>query len=450
MEPETVIEAVSVVKSYPLYGSPRERLLDAAGFFRHVRRNERRALDNVSFTAARGEALGLVGSNGAGKSTMLKIIAGVVQPDSGSVRVSGKVSALLELGAGFHPDYTGVENVILTGRIMGVSRSEMEKRLPEILAFADIGDYAYQPVRTYSSGMFARLAFASSTSVDADVLIVDEALSVGDTFFQNRCFRRFEELRAGGTTLLIVSHDLETIRRMTERCLWLESGRVKMYGGSREVCNAYAAEIHRKENMDYKKAEVPGYSPGFTDAASGGAEFDPMKYPAITGNRGDITHKKVRIRSCCFEDSGGRIVREIWCAKQYRLVILFETDMDLPECICGYVLQNKKGVSIVNSNTLTVQGGSTFRVMAGSVCRVCFSFTLPELYEDEYLVDCAVADGPSVMSNEMLAWCYGALSVTVRNERPCLAMMDIPSETEIDIQKGSYGRSVMKKCTDMI
>ncbi len=442
MKPETVIEAVRIAKTYPLYSSPRERLLDAAGLFRRDRTNERRALDDVSFSAERGEALGFVGSNGAGKSTLLKIIAGVVQPDSGAVRVGGKAAALLELGAGFHPDYTGVENVILTGRIMGVSRSEMEKRIPEILAFADIGDYAFQPVRTYSSGMFARLAFASATSVDADILIVDEALSVGDTYFQNRCFRRFEELKAGGTTLLIVSHDLETMRRMTEKCLWLEQGRVRMYGESRMVCNAYAAEIHKKENLDYKKAQ---HTSDLPSAAPDTAEWNPGKYPVITGRVGDITHPKVRIISCCFEDSGGNVVREIWCGKPYRLVILFETGMDLPECIAGYVLQNKKGMSIVNSNTLTVRGGSVFRVMAGSVCRVCFSFTLPELYEDEYLVDCAVANGPSVMSNEMLAWCYGALSVTVRNDRPCLAVMDIPAETEIDIQlnhmEGVVGRS---------
>ncbi|MBQ9064896.1 MAG: ATP-binding cassette domain-containing protein [Blautia sp.] len=480
---EAVIDARDVGKSYRLYDRPFDRAAEALSFGKNMRSTEKKALSGITFKVHRGETVGLIGSNGAGKSTLLKIIAGVVKADKGSIKINGKVSALLELGAGFDPDYTGYENVMLTGRIMGINRDEMEKRVPDIISFADIGDYINQPVRTYSSGMFARLAFASAISTDADILIVDEALSVGDTFFQNRCFRKFDELKRRGVTLLIVSHDLETVRRMTENCLWIEKGRVRMYGRSRIVCNAYAAEIHQKENEDYSRlmnnedrADDSGYlvhtysgqthsgqaRSGLTysehtdcGGGTGGSVEDVQPkssdiqdgmevltfcsdetwnvedYPAMDIHEGDILNEHVRIRSCCFLGENGKAAGELKSGRRYTLVIIFETEIDLKECIVGYVLQNKKGVSIVNSNTLTVRGGKTFELKSGSVCRVSFSFLLPYLYEDEYLLDTAIANGPSVMINEMLTWRYGALTVRIRNERPCLAVMDIPAEVRI-------------------
>ena len=245
---EFAIAGEHLFKEYRLYQKPSDRLIEAVTGGKVTRGKKHTALVDLSFSVKKGEAFGIIGSNGAGKSTLLKICAGVLMPDAGDLHRDGKVSALLELGAGFHPDYTGAENVLLTGRVMGIPRRVMEERLPGILEFAGIGAYAEQPVKTYSSGMFARLAFAAATNVDADILIVDEALSVGDIYFQNRCFRRFAELREGGVTLLFVSHDLETVRRMTNRTLWIEDGIARMCGESREVCNAYAAEIHRKEN----------------------------------------------------------------------------------------------------------------------------------------------------------------------------------------------------------
>ena len=290
---------------------------------------------------------------------------------------------------------------------------------------------------------------------------MDEALSVGDTFFQNRCFRRFEELKKDGVTLLLVSHDLETVRRMTDRTIWLENGRIRMEGESREVCNAYAAEIHRKENKDhFKKKETGeamtavrnlpesmGKAPSgknLTESAESSSQEDtglrsgwhffPEEYPAIRQHAEDITSRRVKIWSCCFENDAGEIVDEIVCGEPCSLVIIFQATEEIPECICGYVLQNRKGLSIINSNTLTVPGGRTFRAEAGEVLRIVFSMRFPELYEDEYVIDCAVADGPSVMDNEMLAWHYGAASVMVRNDRPCLALMDVPAE--VSVRKG--------------
>ena len=440
---EAVILAESLRKEYRLFDTPGERFRGTLLGGESVPGKRHEALDDVSFFVRKGQATGIVGENGAGKSTLLKLITGVLKPDGGILSIGGKVSALLELGAGFRPDYTGIENVILSGRIQGIARSEMEKRLPEILEFAGIGDYAERPVKTYSSGMFARLAFAAATNVDADILIVDEALSVGDTFFQNRCFRKFEELKKEGVTLLLVSHDLETVRRMTERTIWLEKGRIRMEGESREVCNAYSAEIHRKENKDHlrKKEDQREYtkvfSPGENQAESGWA-FIPEEYPEIGHHPGDITGSRVKLLSCCFENNAGEVVTSVTCGEPCSLVIIFEALEDIPECICGYVLQNRKGLSLINCNTLTVPGGRTFKAEAGEIYKVAFSLRFPYIYEDEYLVDCAVADGPSVMDNEMLSWHYGAAHVMIRNDRPCLALMDVPAE--VSVRKG--GRKI--------
>ena len=433
---EAVILAESLRKEYRLYDTPGERFRGTLLGEGHTPVKRCGALDDITFFVRKGQATGIIGENGAGKSTLLKLITGVLKPDGGTLSIGGKVSALLELGAGFRPDYTGIENVILTGRLQGIARSEMEKRLPRILEFAEIGDYADRPVKTYSSGMFARLAFAAATNVDADILIVDEALSVGDTFFQNRCFRKFEELKKEGVTLLLVSHDLETVRRMTERAIWLEKGCIRMEGESREVCNAYAAEIHRKEDKDHlrkaddRRENTKVFSPGENPAESGWV-FNPEDYPPVRRHPGDITCSRVKILSCCFENDAGETVPSVTCGEPCSLVIIFEAMEDIPECICGYVLQNRKGLSLINSNTLTVPGGRTFRAEAGEIYRVTFSLCFPYIYEDQYLVDCAVADGPSVMDNEMLSWHYGAAQVMVRNDRPCLALIDVPAKVSV-------------------
>lgn len=433
---ECVLEGEHICKEYRLYQRTADRLVEAVTGGKIVRGKRHTALRDISFSVEKGEAFGIIGSNGAGKSTLLKICAGVLEPDAGELHKCGKVSALLELGAGFHPDYTGAENVLLTGRVMGVPRSVMEERLPGILEFAGIGAYADQPVRTYSSGMFARLAFAAATNVDADILIVDEALSVGDIYFQNRCFRRFAELREGGVTLLLVSHDLETVRNMTSRTLWIENGTAKMCGESREVCNAYAAEIHRKENEDYlkrSKREAVCGEETHEAADERAEEFKavPPGVPGVAPKAGDILSGSVRILHCYFENAHGEAVSELTGGTFCRLVIVFETEEELQRCIVGFVLQNRKGVSIINSNTLTVQGGKTFPVRAGSLCRVEFAMNFPVLYQDIYVLDCAVAEGESVMENELKTWIYGATTVMVRPQGICLAIMDIPQKVTV-------------------
>ena len=196
-------------------------------------------VQDISFQVKKGETVGIIGTNGSGKSTILKIITGVLTPTTGNVRVSGVISALLELGAGFNMDYTGIENVYMNGTMMGFTRSQMDEKLPEILEFADIGDFVYQPVKTYSSGMFVRLAFAVAINIEPEILIVDEALSVGDVFFQSKCYRRMEEIRKKGTTILMVTHDMGSIIKYCDRVVLLHKGEFIAEGPAGKVVDMY-------------------------------------------------------------------------------------------------------------------------------------------------------------------------------------------------------------------
>ena len=221
---ENAISVKNIHKMYKLYASKMDRIYDALGVTPLSKYKKHNALNGVSFDVAKGECIGIIGTNGAGKSTILKIITGVVSPTSGEIEVNGRISALLELGAGFNQEYTGIENIYLNGTMIGMSKEEVDEKLDDILKFADIGEYVYQPVKTYSSGMFVRLAFAVAINVDPEILIVDEALSVGDVFFQAKCYQKFEEFKNAGKTILFVSHDLSSIEKYCDRAILLNKG----------------------------------------------------------------------------------------------------------------------------------------------------------------------------------------------------------------------------------
>ena len=261
-------------KVYKLYHKPSDRLRETLGMKVPVR--EHYALDDVSFDVYRGETVGIIGTNGSGKSTILKIITGVLNPSGGKVTVNGRISALLELGAGFNMEYSGLENVYLNGTMIGFSREEIDARLDAILSFADIGDFIYQPVKTYSSGMFVRLAFAVAINIEPEILIVDEALSVGDVFFQAKCYRKFEDFKKMGKTILFVSHDLGSISKYCDRVVLLNQG-VKMDEGApkamvdlykrllvhqEEEAQAQAQESDEKESAGRRLERFPGDQSG--------------------------------------------------------------------------------------------------------------------------------------------------------------------------------------------
>ncbi len=247
MAREISIEARELTKTYKLYDSPADRLKEA---FHPFRRNYHRPFDavkGVSFTIHKGESFGIIGRNGSGKSTLLQMICGILQPTEGSVTVHGRVAALLELGAGFNPEFSGRENVYLNGAILGFSREEIDELYDDIIAFADIGDYVEQPVKTYSSGMYVRLAFAVQACIEPEILVIDEALSVGDVFFQQKCLGRMRELKERGTTLIFVSHDMGVVRELCENSLYLQKGKLMFCGPSYKAVQRYYNEDHRQE-----------------------------------------------------------------------------------------------------------------------------------------------------------------------------------------------------------
>ena len=237
------ITVKDVTKVYRLYDKPIDLSLTHKSYHKDFY-----ALNGLSFNVEKGQTVGIIGTNGSGKSTILKIITGVLTPTTGQVDVEGKISALLELGAGKKKNYTGIENIYMNGTMMGYSRKEMDEKLQDILDFADIGDFVYQPVKTYSSGMFVRLAFALNINVEPEILIVDEVLAVGDAAFQEKCQERMHHMLENGTTLLFVSHTMATVRQLCDHAIWLNKGNVVMQGEAEGVCDAYMESLNLPEN----------------------------------------------------------------------------------------------------------------------------------------------------------------------------------------------------------
>ena len=304
---------------------------------------------NIKFTE--GNCYGMIGANGAGKSTLLKIVTGVLSPTAGNIQIEGKVSALLELGAGFNEEYSGIENIYLNGRMMGYSRKEMDERLNGIVEFADIGDFINQPVKTYSSGMFARLAFAVAINVEPDILIVDEALSVGDIFFQNKCFKKFDELKRNGVTILFVSHDIGSVRQMCSRVLWLDHGTVRAFGEAAHICDMY---------MDEKRKSAEYVAGHIQDEVAGNVFMEKIdeerKYPKISFVEDRFHNDSVAIRSLFFTDSEDKAVNRLYVDKTYRTHVVIECMKDAPSLIVGFVLENNKGLPLFDINNFINQG----------------------------------------------------------------------------------------------
>lgn len=252
------IKIDNITKTYNMYSKPSDRFKEALNPFRKSYHDVFYALKDVNMDIAKGEMIGFIGENGSGKSTMLKIITGVLTPTSGSMTIDGKISALLELGSGFNPEYSGYDNIYLNGMVLGFSREEIDGMVDDIISFADIGDHLYQPVKTYSSGMFVRLAFAVAINVDPDILIVDEALAVGDLEFQLKCMEKFTEIKNSGKTILFVSHDINSVRRFCDRVYWLKNGEVIESGDTMEVTANYENFLKKKsiKTVDREKTVI--------------------------------------------------------------------------------------------------------------------------------------------------------------------------------------------------
>ena len=428
---ENSIVVKDLVKIYNLYESSADRLKEVLHIGKKILHQEYYALNGINFEVKRGETFGIIGTNGAGKSTLLKIITNVAAPTRGTIEVEGKISALLELGAGFNSEYSGLENIYLNGVMMGYSREEMDERVNTIAEFADIGDFLYQPVKTYSSGMFARLAFAVAINVEPDILIVDEALSVGDVFFQNKCFRKFEELRSRGITILFVSHDIGTVKQMCSRVLWIEKGVQQMVGDSVEVCNAYSNSILEKRAQAFEKNQEHQGEPRETIGEGYRIEkFELGKYPPITYTNESTLSEDVEIVSVFILDSEGQIVTECEVNHKYSVNIIFSSKIDIPSCIAGFVLETVKGLWVINTNSIINGQETGFKVTKDTLNRVEFHFIMPSIMNGDYVLGVAVSEGIEE-SYKVFTWLYHVLYVRIKNTDRSAAVINVPTEIKI-------------------
>jgi len=328
-----MIDIHNVVKTYKLYRKPSDRLKEAMLPTKRKYHQEFNALNGVSLNVGKGDALGILGRNGSGKSTLLKLITGVLTPTAGSIQVGGRISAILELGAGFNPEYTGRENIYLNGLMMGYTRERMQERIDDIISFADIGTFIDQPVKVYSSGMFARLAFAVSINVEPDILIVDEALAVGDIRFQSKCIDKMKQLKEEGTTILFVSHATEQVKRFCNKAVWLKDGQVEAYGESSEIVDRY--EDYMKNNNEGEQQ----YSPPAADLAESPKDDGEFSLPANPDILGFIT--KVSINGEQF-----KTFEELCVEVEYEV---YEESLD--DLLLGVALYTPKREYIFGPNT---------------------------------------------------------------------------------------------------
>lgn len=401
------IEVKDVVKIYKLYNKHRDRVKEAFGFGKKQQTKLHYALNGVSLKIAKGETVGIIGTNGSGKSTILKIITGVLNPTSGEVHVDGRISALLELGAGFNMEYNGIENVYLNGTMMGFSEKEIEEKLPSILEFADIGDYVYQPVKTYSSGMFVRLAFAVAINIEPEILIVDEALSVGDVFFQAKCYRKFEEFKEQGKTIVFVSHDLSSISKYCDRVFLLNQGNLLGEGKPKEMIDAYKRVlVGQYEDAGEEKAEAEAENPSALEYGNGQAQI--LEY-YMTDDRG--------VRTCA-------IIK----GSEFTIHMKVKFTEKIPAPIFAFSIKNVLGVEITGTNTM-IEKAFLEGVEPGQVKEITFTQKM-SLQGGEYLLSLGVT-GYRGETFEVYHRLYDILNISVVSDKNTVGYYDMDSKVAV-------------------
>lgn len=341
---ETAIRVEHISKVYRLYQGRADRLKDALHLTRKKRYAEYYALSDVNFSVKKGETVGLIGTNGAGKSTLLKLITGVLTPSAGQIEVNGKISALLELGAGFNQEYTGMENIYFNGMLLGYTREQMEERIPKIVEFAGIGDYIHQPVKSYSSGMFARLAFAMAINVEPDILIVDEALSVGDIYFQSRCFKKMDEIKKSGTTILLVTHDMNNVVKYCDKVVLLNHGKVIKEGAPKQMVDIYKQILVNQ----YDEADENGHAQKDIQAA----EESWMSQMSVNDENVLYGSGKAKIIDFGFFDDKGKITGIVLKKNVFsiKMKVKFFEDIEYP--VFAYTVKDVRGTEVTGTNTM--------------------------------------------------------------------------------------------------
>ena len=387
---EKVIEIKDVTKTYKLYNKPSDRLRENFSITHKNYHRDHDALQGISLDVYKGECIGIIGTNGSGKSTLLKIVTGVVAPTSGTLEIKGKISALLELGAGFNQEYTGIENIYLNGTMVGFTKEEMDGKLQSIIDFADIGEFINQPVKTYSSGMFARLAFAVAINVDPDILIVDEALSVGDIFFQSKCYQKFMDLKEAGKTILFVSHDLGSIIKYCDRSLLIHHGKQIAVGKSSEIVDIYKKilvnqfdekDVEKLLNKENPEENDNKENSEHEDAADEINETENLQTNELDGiwknqmlnNSNAVTYGNgvADIIDYAIIDEKGKLNFSISKGSNFSIRMKIQFYKDVKQPIFAYTLKDVKGTEITGTNTM-LEKQTIDQVKAGEIVTVNF------------------------------------------------------------------------------
>ncbi len=423
------VEFKGVSKSYAIYNSPGDRLKELLCLNRVSFHRDFWALHDVSFEVKRGETFCVIGENGSGKSTLLQMVAGILHPTSGQVQVNGRVSALLDLGAGFNPEFTGRDNVYLNGSILGLSTKQIDQRYKQIEEFAEIGEFINQPVKTYSSGMVVRLAFAVAIHVDPEVLLVDEALAVGDLYFRQRCMRKVHELRQKGITILFVSHAVGDVKAIGDRAMWLERGRIMDIGPTDAVVGKYLAAMTDKDSTYLKLKTRPAREKVTARTLA----------PQIVETIPNIDHRfgdgRAEILGIAVLNDNGEPLHLLEPSTRIVLRISVRAKADVEMPIVGFMLRNHLGVDFAGTNTAR-EAYELDAMQAGDVCTVDFHLDLPDLYPSAFSFSPAIADG-TLQGYTMCDWIDNAVSLQMgHSEGQIYGYLHLPCRVEVNARLG--------------
>lgn len=425
-ERQIAIQVTGLKKVYKLYDRPSDRMKEALGLGKKKKHREHYALNGVDLTVYQGEAVGIIGTNGSGKSTILKIITGVVSPTEGRIEVNGRISALLELGAGFNMEYNGIENIYLNGTMIGFSEKEIDEKLQDILDFADIGDYVYQPVKTYSSGMFVRLAFAVAINIEPEILIVDEALSVGDVFFQAKCYHKFEEFKQMGKTIVFVSHDLSSISKYCDRVVLLNQGNKLGEGEPKEMIDAYKRVLVGQYEVPEEEESL------LEDGQPKTAAESSIEQGSNQGQNPEVLeygNKEANITEIYMCDEKGLRTTAVMKGGSFTIHMKVKFEKDLPSPIFAFTIKNIKGVEITGTNSM-VEKAFLEPVKAGEEKDISFTQKMM-LQGGEYLVSFGLTgyEGDEFVVYHRL---YDALNITVISDKDTVGFFDMNSDVKIE------------------
>ncbi|WP_223522288.1 ABC transporter ATP-binding protein [Pseudomonas sp. A-B-26] len=448
MSSEISIKVENLSKCYQIYEQPRDRLKQfvmpplqrtmgqpAKQYFR-----EFWALRDVSFEVRKGETVGIIGRNGSGKSTLLQMICGTLQPTSGSVTTSGRIAALLELGSGFNPEFSGRENVYMNAGILGLSKSEIDARYDAILEFAEIGEFIEQPVKTYSSGMYVRLAFAVIANVDADILVIDEALAVGDIFFTQKCMRFLAEFKKRGT-ILFVTHDTNSVMSLCERAVWLQAGDRKAYSDSKTVCQSYLAEYYASSGSAQTLSEpkvhsvhaIEDYRDVRQDFINASVIRNDLEVFKFSNDGEKFGLSKAHIVDVYLESESGAPISWFVGGELVALVVKVHAEVQLDQPIVGFLVKDKNGQHLFGDNTYLSYVDDVVSFSGGSDFAATFKFRMPMMPAGDYTIGVAIANG--TQTNHVIhSWVHDAIAFKSHSTSVSTGLVGIPM-IDIELQK---------------